>query len=189
MQKDNNRYEKPELTEVNNRRKLSGIKIKYLYRGIFITVCIYLLMLIPVFFLYPNYNQPIKENFDPLWLTNISSKLEGDCYRKTRNFIRECPFPCREIHLNSEHTLVEIEINNKWIAYDPCFNLLFNGQNIVQLSADVNRGYTPPYLITYPYKNALKKFRYYHNFYFALLNVTHPFYYKILRTYYICVSR
>ena len=189
MQNDDNRHEKPELIELSNTRKLSESRFKSLYLGIIIAGSIYLLMLIPIFFLYPNYNKPIKENFDPLWLTKISSKLDGDCYRKTRNFIRECPFSCREVHLNSEHTLVEIEINSKWIAYDPCFDLLFNDQNIVQLSADINRGYTQPCLINYPYKNALKKFRYYHNFYFALLNITHPYYYKIIRTYYICVSR
>jgi len=189
MQNNNIKYEKPELIEINYKRKFSGIKFKYIKWGIIIAVCLYLIMLAPIFILYPNFNKPIKENFDPLWLTNISAKLKGDCFRRTRNFIKECPFPSREVHLNSEHTLVEIEINGKWIAYDPCFDLLFNDQNIVQLSEDVNRGYIPTYLLNYPYRNALKKFRYYHNFYFVILNITHPFYDKLMRTYYVNISQ
>jgi len=182
-------YEKPEITPIKSRQLLYFKRYKTSIFVFLTILVIYVLMLFPLLFLYPNYNKPIKENFDPVWLSNISKKLEGDCFRRTRNFIKACPFPCREVHLSSEHTLVEIEISGTWIAYDPCYNLLFNDQNIVQLSADINRGYIPSYLQNYPYRNALKKFRYYHNLYFVILNITHPFYDKLLRTYYLNISR
>ena len=182
-------YEKPKIIRLLRNNNTLLIRSKKILKIMSVFFMIYVLMLTPVFFLYPNYNLAVKENFDPKWLTNISAKLEGDCFRKTRNFIKECPFPCREVHLNSEHTMVEISINRKWIAYDPEFNMYFNDENVVQLSDDVNRGYIPPCLTNYPFKYSLKKFRYYHNFYFAILNITHPFYYKLLRTYYTVISR
>ncbi|MEI6821769.1 MAG: hypothetical protein WCL51_07515 [Bacteroidota bacterium] len=182
-------YEKPRLMKITTKKEIKISKRKLIVRGGIIVFSIYVLMLLPLFFLYPNYNQPIKENFDPKWLINISNNIQGDCFRKARNFIKECPFPCREVHLNSEHTIVEIMINQKWIAFDPVYNLYFDDENVVQISSDINRGYTPPYLAKYPYKDSFKKFRYYHNTYFAILNKTHPYYYKILRLFYTVISR
>lgn len=147
-------------------------------------VILYLLMPVPLFFLYPKFNEPTKLNFDSTWISNISHDISGDCYRKVQNFIRECPFPTREIHLNSEHTLCEIKIQGKWILYDPTYQMFFDNQNIVQVSFDVKRKYIPDYLKNYPFLDSLSDFHYYHKFYYILLNYTHPYYNRFLGLYY-----
>jgi len=162
--------------------KKSKIKIiKILSLGI---IVFYFLMLIPVFFMYPKYNQPIELNFQKEWFTEFSKHLKGDCFRKAQDFIRENPFPSREVHLNSIHTIVEININGKWIAYDPCLDLFFDNQNVAQISFDVKRGYIMESMKNYPYKDAFVDFHYYHNFYFIILNYTHPYYNGLIRLYY-----
>ncbi|MFZ4398416.1 MAG: hypothetical protein ACOYO1_00160 [Bacteroidales bacterium] len=145
---------------------------------------IYLLMLVPLLFLYPNNNNQVELNYKREWFTDISKKLKGDCFRKAQDFKRECPFPTREIHLNKEHTIVEIRINKKWIAYDPCFDLFFDNYNVVQISFDVKREFFDDSIKNYPYKDSFKSFHYYHNFYFILINYTHPYYDHLLRLYY-----
>jgi hypothetical protein len=145
---------------------------------------VYLVMLVPLFFIYPKNYIANRINFNIEYFDSLASNLDGDCYRMAREFIKECPFPARRVHLNSEHTIVEIWMNGKWYAYDPLYKIFFNRQSAVQISFDITRGYVPQYLEDYPYVNAFKKLRYYHNWYFIILNYTHPFYDKILRLYY-----
>jgi hypothetical protein len=159
------------------------IKRKILLMGILL-ILIYILMLVPIFFLYPNYNNSIKLNFEKKWFTDISKTLSGDCFRKVQDFRRKCPFPTREIHLNSEHTIVEVKINSIWIAYDPSYDLFFNNYNVTQISFDVNRKFLIDVLKKYPYKNSYHHYHFYNNMYFLMLNYTHPYYDYILRMYY-----
>jgi hypothetical protein len=160
----------------NNRKKI-----------IILLICLiaaYFLMLIPIFYLYPQYNKPVKLNYKKEWFTEISSELKGDCFRKVQDFRRRCPFPTREVHLSSKHTLVEIKINRKWIAYDPSVDLFFSNLNAAQISFDVNRGFYMDELENYSYKDDFKRIYFYHNYYFILLKHTHPYYDKIIRLYY-----
>lgn len=177
-------YEKPVLIPNNLNIIRKSILIKRLLYFLSVICLIYLLMLIPVFFLYPNYNSSIKLNYDKKWFTDIAVQLKGDCFRKAQDFKRKCPFPTREIHLNSEHTIVEILINNMWIAYDPCMDKFFDNYNVIQISFDVNRNFFMESLKNYPYQKSFKHIHFYHNYYFILLNYTHPFYDQLIRLYY-----
>lgn len=167
---------------------LSNLLPKYFKYILISSACIYVGVLIPLFFMYPKNNLPNRINFNLEYFDSLANQLDGDCYRISRSFIKECPFPARRVHLNSEHTIVEIQLNGKWYAYDPLYKKFFNRQNAIQLSFDVSRGYIPDYLEDYPYVDAFKKVRYYHNFYFMILNYTHPFYDRILRVYYGVVN-
>lgn len=139
---------------------------------------------LPLFFLYPNYNEPLRKNIEEEFFHDLASDLTGDCERISKNFQRECPFPTREVHLNSEHTIVEIKINKKWYAYDPSFKKFFNNKNVVQIAYDVNRNYIGSSLKGYPYAKSFKHFDYYHNLYFVILNKINPAYHKLLLNYY-----
>jgi hypothetical protein len=147
-------------------------------------VVVYGLLISPIFFLYPNHNRPLDKNIEKKFFHEISDELKGDCYRICQNFSRECPFPNREIHLNSEHTIVEIFINEKWYAYDPLFKKFFNDNNVIQISFDVNRGYMPTYLENYEYASSFKEVKYYHSHYFVFLKYICPFYDELMRRYY-----
>jgi len=180
---------RPVIERVKPIKHNKFLKLLYQHRKKIILISfsilfLYIIMLIPIFYLYPQYNKPIKLNFKKEWFTEISSELKGDCFRRVQDFRRKCPFPTREIHLNSKHTLVEVKINRKWIAYDPSFDMFFNNLNVVQVSFDVNRGFYMDELQNYKYKDEFKKFYFYHNFYFILLKYTHPYYYKIERLFY-----
>lgn len=185
MENNSYNYEKPTLIPItiiqfNKKRRIT----KTIILSTISIIIIYLLMLTPIFFVYPNYNKSIKLNYDKKWFTDISIQLKGDCFRKTQDFRRKCPFPTREIHLNSQHTLVEILINKKWIAYDPCFDKFFDNYNVTQISFDINRNYTMESLKNYPYKDSFYHFHFYNNYYFIILNYTHPYYDKLVRLYY-----
>jgi hypothetical protein len=153
-----------------------------------VVLILYFLGHLPLFFLYPNYDQPLRKNIDLDYFYAINDTLQGDCLRVARNFAKECPFPTREVHLNSEHTIVEILINEKWYAYDPSFSKFFNNKNAVQLSYDVRRGYIAEYMKDYPYTESFKKIRYYHHFYFVVLGKLSPFYDIIILNYYPIIS-
>ena len=149
-----------------------------------VALFIYFLVHLPLFYLYPNYGQPLNKNISLEYFYSMTDSLQGDCLRIARNFSRECPFPTREIHLNSEHTIVEILINNKWYAYDPSFKKFFNNKNVVQLSYDVRRGHIADYMKNYAYTESFKKVRYYHHIYFVLLSKLSPFYDLIILKFY-----
>lgn len=136
----------------------------------------YFLGHLPLFFLCPNYDQDLNKNIDLEYFYSMTDTLQGDCLRISRNFAQECPFPRREIHLNSEHTIVEILINDKWYAYDPSFKNFFNDKNAVQLSYDLRRGHVADYLKDYAYADSFKKIRYYNHFYYVILDKISPFY-------------
>lgn len=140
----------------------------------------YILLHIPLSFLYPNHNEPIRKNIEPEYFMELTYDLEGDCYRVSRSFIRECPFNVREVHLSSAHTIVEIQINGKWHAYDPLFKIFFNHQNAAQLSFDVRRGYIPEEMEDYPYIEEFKEIYYYHHWYFVMLKYLNPYYNRIV---------
>jgi hypothetical protein len=170
--------------------KLQRHYLSYLRRAfiaIAITFGLYSLLLLPVFFMYPNFNNPVKKNIPLEYFTDLSENLKGDCLRISQNFARECPFPTREVHLNSEHTIVEININDKWYAYDPLYKKFFNESNAIKISYDVNRGYTPSFLKDYEYAHAFKNVKYYHSYYFIFLKYICPFYDQIMRLYYSVV--
>jgi hypothetical protein len=158
---------------------------KRLLLALSITLGIYLLLISPVFFLYSNFNTPIKKNIEKEYFIAMSDTLRGDCYRISQNFARECPFPTREVHLNSEHTIVEILINEKWYAYDPLYKKFFNDNNVIKISFDVNRGYMPSYLKDYPYAHSFSDVKYYHSYYFLFLKYICPFYDEIARIFYM----
>jgi hypothetical protein len=147
----------------------------------------YILLISPIFFLYPNFNIAVKKNIEREYFLKLSEPLTGDCLRISQNFAKECPFPTREVHLNSEHTIVEILINEKWYAYDPLYKKFFNDYNVVKVSFDVSRGYIPPYLKDYPYAHSFKNIKYFHNYYFVFLKHICPFYDEILRLYHSIV--
>jgi hypothetical protein len=144
----------------------------------------YFILHLPLFFLYPNYKMPLRKNIDDAFFHTLAASLSGDCERVAKNFIRECPFPAREVHLNSEHTIVEIKINKKWYAYDPYYQRFFNNKNVVQIAYDVNRNYIGTSLDDYPYAHSFKNFDYYHNLYFVVLNKLSPRYHKVVLSYY-----
>lgn len=164
--------------------KLTYSQRRRLKLAIIILICIYIGMLIPLFFMYPKNNIPNRINFKLEYFDSLANQLDGDCYRISRTFIKECPFPARRIHLNSEHTIVEIQMNGKWYAYDPLYKRFFDRHNAIQVSFDVSRGYVPDYLEDYPFVDSFKKIRYYHNLYYIILNYTHPYYDSILRIYF-----
>ena len=148
-------------------------------------ICLlYAVLHFPLFFLYPNYNSPVKMNISEGFFHELSDSLNGDCYRISKNFERECPFPTREVHLNSEHTIVEIKINKKWYAYDPLFKTFFDNQNVTQISYDMSRSHTPNYLRNYMYKESFKNVYFYHHWYFILLKKISPWHNKLIRIYY-----
>lgn len=159
---------------------MKGLPFKkyVLYLGGFLVL--YALLHLPMFFLYPNYNTAVRMNITENYFHELADTLQGDCYRISNSFSRECPFPTREVHLSSEHTLVEIRINDKWYAYDPLFKRFFDKQNVAQISFDVNRNYKAPYLEGYKYKESFRKIYYYHNWYFILLKKINPWYNRIL---------
>lgn len=141
-------------------------------------------MLLPLLFIYPNFNKPVRFFYDKQWFSEIAKNLKGDCFRKAQDFKRRCPFPAREVHLNGVHTILEIKINNKWIAYDPSYDTFFENYNVTQISFDVKRNYIMDSMSEYPYKYSFSHFHFYHNFYFLILNYTHPYYDRILRMFY-----
>jgi hypothetical protein len=144
----------------------------------------YLLLISPIFFLYPNYSLDIKKNIEDKYFENLSKSLTGDCLRKTQEFMKVCPFPTREIHLSSNHTICEILINEKWYAYETTQNFFFNDLNIMQISYDFKRGQVPNLLKDYTYLESLKNVKYYHNNYFVFLKFICPFYDSIVMKYY-----
>lgn len=152
--------------------------------AIFLASLVYALLISPIFFLYPHFNDSIKKNIEKEFFNEISDNIKGDCYRICQSFDRECPFPTREVHLNSEHTIVEILINGKWYAYDPLYKKSFRDKNVIQISFDVKRGYMPTYLKGYAYANSFKEVKYYHSHYFVFLKYICPFYDELVRQYY-----
>ena len=161
------------------------ISHKFSFIKFFVLVSLtYVLLHIPIFFLYPNHNKAVRKNIDDEFFHNLSNNLSGDCLRITKKFVMECPFPTREIHLNGEHTIVEIKINNKCYAYDPSFKIFFNDKNVAELSYDVRRNYISEELNDYPYTDSFKKINYYHNTYFILLNKISPIYCEIIINFY-----
>ena len=146
--------------------KIGKNKWTKVFLWIFTIVLLGILVHVPLFFLYPNYNIAIEKNISDDYFHELAIDLKGDCYRISNNFEKHCPFPTREIHLSSSHTIVEININNKWYAYDPMFQLFFDGQNAMQISFDINRGYIPDYLQNYKHTMAFKKVHFYHHWYF-----------------------
>jgi len=182
-------YNKPTIEKVVIKKQNIFLRFirkygKKIIISAFILTIVYFLMLLPVFYLYPQYNKPVKLNYKKEWFSEISSQLKGDCFRKVQDFRRKCPFPTREIHLNGKHTLVEVKINAKWIAYDPSFDLFFGNLNVVQISFDVSRGFYIDELKNYMYKDDFKDFYFYNNFYLILLKYTHPYYNKIAKLFY-----
>jgi len=159
-------------------------KLKLILKVLSIVILIYLLLLTPIFFMYPNQKESVKRNISRGYFDMLSDTLKGDCYRISQDFAVECPFPTREVHLSGVHTIVEININNKWYAYDPLYQKFFNYNDAIRISFDVNRGYIPPYLENYKYTYAFKDVKYYHNFYFIFLKFICPFYDDIMRIYY-----
>lgn len=180
---------KPVIEKIVLKKENIFLRIIKKYRKKIIILAIgvllaYIFMLLPIFYLYPQYNKPVKLNYYKEWFTEIANDLKGDCFRKVQDFRRRCPFPTREIHLSSKHTVVEININRKWIAYDPSFDMFFSNLNVIQISFDVNRGFYMDELENYSYKDDFKRIYFYHNYYFILLKHTHPYYDKIIRLYY-----
>ena len=171
-------------TTSGERKTSSYGKLKKVLVILGVALFIYLLLLSPIFFMYPNHKERIKRNIDRSYFDSLSDTLLGDCYRITENFELECPFPTREVHLSGEHTIVEIKINNKWYAYDPLYKKFFNFNDVMKISFDVNRGYIAPYMQDYKYTYAFKEVRYYHNLYFILLKFICPFYDDLMRYYY-----
>lgn len=150
-----------------------------------LTAGVYLLMILPIFFMYPNYNTAIKRNISMEYFYELTDTSGGDCYRVAQNFMKDCPFPTREVHLSSEHTIVEILINERWYAYDPLKMRFFSNHNVLKVSLDVSRGYIPDYMEDYEYANSFKEVKYYHSFYFVFLKYICPFYDKIMKLYYM----
>ncbi len=150
-----------------------------------VTAFTYLLLISPIFFMYPNYNTSIKRNISKEFFYDLSNYNGGDCYRISQNFMKDCPFPTREVHLNSEHTIVEILINERWYAYDPMLKRFFDNQNVLKVSMDVNRGYIPAYMEDYEYANSFKEIKFYHSYYFVFIKYICPFYDHIMRTVYM----
>jgi hypothetical protein len=150
-----------------------------------LAVVIYLLLISPIFFVYPKYDesQPIHHELED-YFNDLSDSLTGDCYRKSQKFIIENVLPTREVHLNSEHTIVEINIKGKWIAYDPLYKMFFGNKNAIQVSFDITRGYIPEYMKNYPFVNSFKNIKYYHSKYYVFLKYICPFYDAIMRRYY-----
>ena len=136
--------------------------------------------------MYPRHNE--KESIHPTieeYFLELSDSLSGDCYRRSQRFIIESVLPSREIHLNSEHTIVEVNIKGKWFAYDPLFKKFFNGKSALQVSIDINRGYVPIYMEDYIFTDSFKNIKYYHSRYFVMLKFLCPFYDDIMRKYYM----
>lgn len=158
-------------------------RIKY---SLIALLSLYLLLISPIFFMYPNHDNRIRKNITKDYFDSIAVKLEGDCYRVSHNFALECPFPTREVHLASEHTIVEILINDKWYAYDPLFQIMFEN-SVVKTAFDVNRGYIPEYLEDYEYILSFREFKFYHSYYFVFLKYICPFYDRIMMRYYSIV--
>jgi hypothetical protein len=150
-----------------------------------LTLFCYALLISPIFFIYSNFNKSIKRNISEEYFYGITTTGGGDCYRIAQNFMKDCPFPTREIHLNSEHTIVEIFINEKWYAYDPMFKKFFNNYSVLKISMDVNRGYIPDYMENYEYASSFKEMKFYHSFYFVFLKYICPFYDDIMRVFYM----
>jgi hypothetical protein len=171
-----------------NSRSAKNILVDLSLRifGVFLLLSLlYLLLLSPLLFLYPNNNQIVViPDAISGYLNQLSDSLTGDCFRKSQKFIMLCALPSREVHLSSKHTIVEVQISKKWIAYDPTYKLFFGGKNAIQTSFDINRGYIPTYMQNYPYANSFKQVRFYHNLYFVVLKYLCPFYDNILRCYY-----
>jgi hypothetical protein len=159
-------------------------KVENVLKVIGVAAIIYILLLSPIFFMYPNQKERVKRNIDRDYFDTLSDTLTGDCYRISQNFALECPFPTRAVHLSGDHTIVEIKINNKWYAYDPLYQKFFNFNDAIKISFDVNRGYIAPYLENYHYTYAFKDVKYYHNYYFIFLKFICPFYDDIMRVYY-----
>lgn len=156
-------------------------RILIVFTGLFV---LYFLMLLPVFFMYPRHRENIELTIEPEYFYQVSDTLKGDCFRQVRKFIKYCAFPTREVHLNSNHTIVEILINGKWVAFDPLYKTFFNFSDTRRLSFDVNRNYTPHSLIGYKYRKDFADFKFYHHWYFIILNYTHPYYDNVMRLYY-----
>jgi hypothetical protein len=55
-----------------------------------LAVVIYLLLISPIFFVYPKYDesQPIHHELED-YFNDLSDSLTGDCYRKSQKFIIE----------------------------------------------------------------------------------------------------
>jgi hypothetical protein len=147
-------------------------------------ISIYLLGLTPLLFLYPNHGDPVKRNISRTYFHNLAEDLDGDCYRVSKVFIKECPFPAREIHLDGQHTIVEIQINGVWMAYDPQLQIFFDEQNVAQLMFDLKRGHVHPKLENHPHQEAFLKPYYYHNAFFIGLKKIYPYYPSIVGLYY-----
>lgn len=166
-----------------SRKELNWIKVG---RGIMFAAMAYILLISPIFFMYPRHNE--KEVLPPTieeYFLTLSDSLTGDCYRMSQRFIIESVLPSREIHLNSEHTIVEVNIKGKWFAYDPLYKIFFNNKSALQVSIDVNRGYIPDYMEDYPYTQSFRNIKYYHSRYFVFLKFICPFYDSIMRWYFM----
>jgi hypothetical protein len=149
---------------------------------------IYLMGLLPLFFLYPNHGEPVKRNISRTYFHDLAEDLDGDCYRIAKTFIQECPFPAREIHLDGQHTIVEIQINGVWMAYDPQLQIFFDEQNVAQIAFDLRRGHVPPKLQNHPHRDAFEKPYYYHSAFFIGIRKVYPYYPKLVALYYNLVK-